>query len=235
MSMGTSGPWPERSLLAQLSEAERHELLSGGTSVVFGRGEFLVRQGEPGQELFLVVSGCAKVTLTADNGTDMILALRGRGELVGEFAVIDGMPRSASVIALNSMSTVRVSQTRFAAFCSQHPVGARIIMQSLTNKIRQTTDFPVAGRALNSRVRVARLLGNVASAYGVRQPDGTVVLPALTQTDLAALASVATSTIERVLREFRQEGILVSRYRQSVILDIPALLRQAAGPQELAK
>lgn len=227
--MVNSVPWPSGSLLARLSEPERHDLLYSGTQVTFSRGDVLLRQGEPGTELFVLVSGCAKVTWMAATGTDTILALRGRGDLVGEFAVIDEMPRTAWVISLNSLTAVRVARAEFLAFCESHPGVTRVVMQSLTDKVRQATGFPVVGRTLNARMRLAGLLYNVAAQYGAWQLDGTVVVPPLTQADLAALAAVATSTVERTLKELRDNGIVLSGYRQTVVLDMDALLAQAAG------
>lgn len=224
-----SVPWPSGSLLARLSEPERLDLLYSGTQVTFSRGDVLLRQGEPGTELFVLVSGCAKVTWMAATGTDTILALRGRGDLVGEFAVIDEMPRTAWVISLNSLTAVRVARAEFLAFCESHPGVTRVVMQSLTDKVRQATGFPVVGRTLNARMRLAGLLYNVAAQYGAWQLDGTVVVPPLTQADLAALAAVATSTVERTLKELRDNGIVLSGYRQTVVLDMDALLAQAAG------
>ncbi len=212
-----------------MSEAEEHELLRSGTRVTFRRGESMMHQGEQGAALFVLLSGCAKVTWTTLAGADTILALRGRGDLVGEFAVIDEMPRTASAMALNPISAVRVSRTAFLAYCAAHPAATRMIMQSLTRKIRQTTSFPPAGRSMDSRMRIARVLYDVAAEYGTRRANGSVVVPPLTQEDLAALAVVGTSTVERTLRELRDDGVVLTRYRQIIVLKMDVLGEWPAG------
>lgn len=188
----------------------------------------MMRQGELGTTLFVLLAGCAKVTWTTAAGTVTIVALRGRGDLVGEFAVIDEMPRTAHVVALDLVTAIRIGRIRFLAFCAEHPEVTRLVMRSLTDKIRQTTGLSAVGRLVSSRMRIAALLYDVATEYGVPQSDGTVVVPPLTQADLAALAGVASSTVERILKELREDGILLSRYRKTVILDMNALLAEAA-------
>ncbi|HXP18665.1 MAG TPA: Crp/Fnr family transcriptional regulator [Streptosporangiaceae bacterium] len=216
--------------MARLSEDERNGLLSAGTRISFGRGDVLLRQGESGATLFVLLAGYVKVAQAAGQGPETILALRGRGDLVGEFAVIDSRPRTASVTALGALATVRISRTRFLEFCERHPAANRKIMQILTDKIRRASDRRTAAHALDSRARLASLLYEVAAEHGVARADGTVIMPPLTQADLGALAAVAGSTVERVLKEFRADGIVLNRYRRTVVLDMEALRARAAGP-----
>jgi len=218
--------WPEHSLMASLSLPERTALLSAGTRVRFGRGEILVRQGEPGGMLFVVLAGYAKVTAAAAGG-DLILALRGRGDLLGEFTVIDDRPRTATVVALGPMAAARIGRARFMSFCDQHPAANRKIMQSLTDKVRRASDRRSAARGADARGRLATVLHDLAVEHGAARPDGSLLLPPLSQADLGALASVAGSTVERVMRDLRAKGIVASGYRKTVVLDLAALRAMA--------
>jgi CRP/FNR family transcriptional regulator, cyclic AMP receptor protein len=220
-------PWPRSSLLSRLSEAEAKDLLSAGTHVAFGRGDNLLRQGEPGGTLFMLLSGYAKVTATAIGG-DVILALRGRGDIVGEFTVIDERTRTATVTALGALTAIRVGRARFLEFCDRHPAANRKIMQSLTDKLRRTSELRAVTRAAGSRARLAQVMYEVAIGHGIPQRDGVIVMPPLTQADLGDLAGVAGSTVERVLKELRDEGIVLSRYRRTSVLNIEALRTMAA-------
>jgi CRP/FNR family transcriptional regulator, cyclic AMP receptor protein len=219
-------PWPRSSLMASLSPAEATSLMQLGTRVNFARGHFLLREGEPGGALFLVLSGYVKV-IRASAGAEVVLAVRGRGDLLGEFAVIDGRPRTATIVALDPLSAIRISGSRFLSFRAEHIAANEKVMQSLTFKMRRASDRSAATRAPDSHTRLAHMLYEVAIAHGVEQADGTLVLPPLTQADMADLAAVARSTVERILREFRDEGILISHYRQTIVLDVAGLRARA--------
>lgn len=219
-------PWPRSSLMASLPEADATALIKTGTPVNFARGNFLLREGEAGGILFLVLAGYVKVTM-ASVGADVVLAVRGPGDLLGEFSVIDGRPRTATVVALDRLSAIRISRSRFREFCAEHPAADHKIMQSLTDKVRRASDRSAATRAPDSSTRLAHMLFEVAMAHGVRQADETIVLPPLTQTDMADLAAVGRSTVERILREFRYKGIVMNHYRQTTVLDVAALRARA--------
>jgi CRP/FNR family transcriptional regulator, cyclic AMP receptor protein len=226
--MATSAPWPGNSLMAALSEPEREALLSIGSRVLLRRGSSMVRQGEPGEMLFVLLAGYVKVTVSADDGNEIILALRGRGELIGEFAVIDGRPRTASVSALEPVVAARISRLPFLAFCAQYPDANGKLMRALTDKLRTATDRRAAARFLDPDARLARTLSELAARHGTPGPDGVVIALPLTQADLGALAVVAQSTVERILRDFREEGIVQSQYRRTVVLDMAALQRRGS-------
>jgi CRP/FNR family cyclic AMP-dependent transcriptional regulator len=216
--------------MAGLSEAERGGLVSAGTPISLSRGDVLLRQGEAGGTLFILVFGYVKVTM-AVTGPEVILAIRGRGDLVGEFTVIDDKPRTATVTALGLLRAIRISRVRFQQFCAQHPDANPKIMQSLTDKIRRASDRRAASRTVDSQVRLAKVLYEIAEEFGEPQQDGLVTMPPLTQADWAALASIAPSTVERAMKELRSAGIVLSRYRRTAVIDMDAL-RAAASDRE---
>ncbi len=224
--MAGSESWPKSSLMAGLSEAECTDLIKSGTRIAFARGDILLREGEHGEMLFLILSGYVKVTMALAEA-DVVLAVRGRGDLLGEFGVIDGKPRTATVVALSALTTVRVSRSRFLAFRGEHLHATDAIMHSLTDKVRRASDRRAATRISDTHVRLAHVLYDLAMEYGVIQADGTIVVPPLTQADMADLTAVAGSTVERILKEFRDEGIVLNRYRRTVVLDVDALRARA--------
>jgi CRP/FNR family cyclic AMP-dependent transcriptional regulator len=212
--------------MAGLSETECRDLMKSGTGVTFARGNILLREGDPGGTLYLILSGYVKVTMSSA-GTDVVLAVRGRGDLLGEFTVIDGKPRTATVVALSALTTVRISRSRFLAFREGHLNANERIMQSLTDKVRRASDRSAATRVPDSQTRLAHMLYELAMAHGVPQADGTVLVPPLTQSDMADLTAVAGSTVERILKEFRNEGLVLNRYRRTVVVDVAALRARA--------
>lgn len=216
--------WPPRSLVAQLTEPERIALLAAGSPVKFPDDGILVLQGDPGDGLYVLTDGMVKVTVAAESGSETMLAVRSRGDLIGEFAVLDGEPRTATARAVGAVSAIRISRARFTEFGQRYPAAQTTITKSLVAKMRAATERHAAERTCGARERVAQVLYELAEDYGDQAGDGAVVIPLLiTQSELGELAGVAVSTTERVLGDLRKEGVIATRYRKIAIRDMTVL------------
>jgi CRP/FNR family transcriptional regulator, cyclic AMP receptor protein len=216
--------WPPLSLVAQLTEPEREALLAAGSLVKFPDDGILVLQGDPGDGLFVLTDGMVKVTVAAESGTETMLAVRSRGDLIGEFAVLDGEPRTATARAVGAVSAIRISRARFTEFGQRYPAAQTTITKSLVAKMRAATERHAAERTWGARERVAQVLYELAEDYGEQAGDGAVVIPLpITQSELGELAGVAVSTTERVLGDLRKEGVIATRYRKIAIRDMTFL------------
>jgi CRP/FNR family cyclic AMP-dependent transcriptional regulator len=217
--------WPPQSLVAQLTEPERIALLAAGSPVKFPDDGILVLQGDdPGDGLYVLTDGMVKVTVAAESGTETMLAVRSRGDLIGEFAVLDGEPRTATARAVGAVSAIRISRARFTEFGQRYPAAQTTITKSLVAKMRAATERHAAERTCGARERVAQVLYELAEDYGEQAGDGAVVIPLLiTQSELGELAGVAVSTTERVLGDLRKEGVIATRYRKIAIRDMTVL------------
>lgn len=216
--------WPPPSLVAQLTEPERIALLAAGSPVTFPDDGILVLQGDPGDGLYVLTDGMVKVTVAAESGTETMLAVRSRGDLIGEFAVLDGEPRTATARAVGAVSAIRISRARFTEFGQRYPAAQTTITKSLVAKMRAATERHAAERTCGARERVAQVLYELAEDYGEQAGDGAVVIPlTITQSELGELAGVAVSTTERVLGDLRKEGVIATRYRKIAIRDMTFL------------
>ncbi|GAA2498987.1 Crp/Fnr family transcriptional regulator [Streptomyces longisporus] len=219
--------WPARGLLGAVSSQARQELLAMGVETRFEAGDVLLREGELDRHVLLLLSGFAKVTARVENGEESLLAVRVGGDTVGEMAALDGAPRSATVTACG-LVTARIWKpaevhSLLARRPDVHLILTGIIAQRLRWANRRRLDF----RGYPAKVRLARLLVELAMAYG-RPVEGGVVLGCrLTQPELAALTGAAETTVHKGLRELRQEGLLETGYGSTVIRDLPRL-RQLA-------
>jgi CRP/FNR family cyclic AMP-dependent transcriptional regulator len=209
-SSGLDG-WPDDSFVALLPEAERDAMLSVGTAVRFADDEILVAQGETGDFLFVLTRGLVKIVVAAETGAETALAVRSRGDLIGEFGLLDYGPRTATVRAVGSVIAVKVGRVAYDALASQHPAVLPAITRYLLAKLRATTERRAAERVWDARARLAQVVCELAEAYGEREPGGAVRLP-FTQSEVGQLAGVAVSTAERVLAEFRKHDAIATTY-----------------------
>ncbi len=218
------GRWPQGSLVASLTERERATLLASGVPVQFDDDDILVLQGDVGDWLYVLTGGMVKVTVAAETGIETTLAVRSRGDLIGEFAVLDGMPRTATARAVGPVGAVRISRAVFAAFGQRYPAALATITRSLVAKMRAATERHAAERTWGARERLAQVIYELAEGYGERAADGAVLIPLpLTQMELGELAGVAVSTTERVLSDLRREGVIATGYREIAVRNMAFL------------
>ncbi|MFD4945484.1 Crp/Fnr family transcriptional regulator [Streptomyces sp. NPDC058239] len=222
-----SEEWPARSLLGRLSPPARRELLSLGTEVRFDVGAVLLREGMNDRHVLLLLSGFAKVMAAVENGETSLLAVRAGGDTVGEMAAMDGAPRSATVTACGPL-TARMLQTGvLRGLLMRRPEVSMALTGIVADRLRGANRRRLDFRGYPAKVRLARLLVELAASYGSSRSGGVVIGCRLTQPELATLVGAAETTIHKVLRELREEGLLETGYRSTTIRDLPRL-RQLA-------
>lgn len=210
--------------MGSLTLSDRAALLAAGTRVQFGDDDILVMQGDIGDVVYVLTGGMVKITVSAETGVETMLAVRSRGDLIGEFAALDRMPRCATVRAVGTAGAVRITGARFAGFLDAHPGSLPAITRSILAKLRSETERHAAERNWGARERLAQVIHDLATGYGEKADDGQIVIPLpLTQMELGGLAGVAVSTTERVLAEFRREGLVQTGYREIAVRDMACL------------
>jgi CRP/FNR family transcriptional regulator, cyclic AMP receptor protein len=214
--------WPPNSFLSLLPDAERAALLRAGTSVRFVDDEILVIQGDVGDFLYVLTDGKVKVLVAAESGAETMLAIRARGDLVGEFALLDAKPRTATARAIGPVTARRVSRADYTEFAAAHPAVTGLIFRYVLGKVRASTGRLAAERTWGAKGLLAQELYGLATEYGEPGQGGVVRVP-ITQAELGQLAGVAVSTTERVLKEFRDRGIIATRYGATEVRDMAAL------------
>ena len=225
VAVTSGGPdrWPPDSFIATLPDAERAALLRSGSIVRFGNDEVLVLQGDVvGDFLYVLTDGKVKVLVAAESGAETMLAIRSRGDLVGEFSLLDSKPRTATARAIGTVTARRITRADFADFASSFPDVKDLVFTYVLGKMRATTARRAADRVWGARERLAQELYDLAREHGVAGSAGVVRIP-ITQAELGQLAGVAVSTTERVLKEFRALGIIATRYGATEVRNMAAL------------
>ncbi len=220
--------WPTRSLLRRLSSPARKELLDLGTEVRFDADAVLLRQGMNDRHVLVLLSGLTKVTAVVENGETSLLAVRAGGDTVGEMAAIDRRAlRSATVTACGPLTARVLHDGALRALLTRRPEVSMALTVVLADRLRWANRRRLDFRGYPAKLRLARVLVELAASYGTPQRDGVVIDIRLTQPELATLIGAAETTVHKVLRELREEGLLKTGYCASVIRDLPRL-RQLA-------
>jgi CRP-like cAMP-binding protein len=107
----------------------------------FGNGEVIFEEGSVGKHMYVVVSGRVEIRMKAGEGEAVVAAL-GKGELFGEMALVDSLPRSASAIAVgDDTSAVEIDHAQFAYLVGQQPAFALIILKALSLRLRDQMEI----------------------------------------------------------------------------------------------
>ncbi|GAA3039093.1 Crp/Fnr family transcriptional regulator [Actinokineospora globicatena] len=224
--MTTASRWPPASLLGGLDDRVRRELLGLGQSIRVRDGDRLLRAGDPATHVYLLLLGWFKVHANRPSGDEALIAVRSGGDLVGELAAFEGHPRTVSVRACGPGVVRRIDREDFLAFLTQHGPALRAVLRAISAKhrwvTRRLTEF--AGYAV--RRRVACVLAELLEK-DLRQHSGSAIPVQLSQAELAALAGTSVPSVQRVLRQFRTEGLVETRYRRVVVTDVPGVTRLA--------
>lgn len=202
---------PGASLLAELPGRLSSDLFASAKPVRLAADQSLFMAGDAGDGCYRIDDGLLKVAMMSRAGSERILAFLGRGGIVGELSVIDGRPRSASVVAVRDTTLSFLSRTAFEAFASKHPDVYKTMVTLLASRLRETDSVIAAASFLPLKGRVAVTLLDLAGHFGQDVGSGRIVIrQKIGQADLAAMAGIARENVSRILNDWKRRN-LVSR------------------------
>ncbi|WP_067226022.1 Crp/Fnr family transcriptional regulator [Streptomyces sp. NBRC 109706] len=232
----TDGPgaarWPANTLLGELAEPARAQLLALGVRVDYRPSRVLMAEGENTGFVLLLLDGIVKATGRAPDGRETLLAVRMGGDLVGELAALDGSPRSATVTTCGPVVARRVNAADFRAAMRDRPAVARAVNVAVVRKLRAATAHRIDLTGCDVTTRLARVLHQIADTYGEPRGRGVELRWPITQPELATLAAAAEPSVHRALRGLRESGVVSTGYRSIRIEDLARLRRIAVAGSE---
>ncbi|MEG3635212.1 Crp/Fnr family transcriptional regulator [Micromonospora palythoicola] len=220
--------WPPATLLGRLQPSTRQLLLSVGVQRSVKEAQVLLREGALESHVILLDDALVKVTVSLSDGRDALLAIRVSGDIVGEISALNGTPRTATVTACRP-STIRiVHRNAFRSFLRDNPEAALEVAGIVADRLRWANRRRIDFTSYPVRVRLARVLWELAVAYGQRDPRGVIIDIRLTQNELATLCGAAEISLQKALGGLRADGIVATGYREIIVRDGEAL-RSVAG------
>src|SRR5215813_5427388 len=204
-----SSPLRSADLLSDLPDRVSAGLLANARPVKLAADEVLFLSGDPGDGFYRLNEGLLKVSMVSPKGAERILAILGPASIVGDMAVIDGRPRSASVSALRDCKLSFVSRPVFEGIAVKHPEVYKHLLSLLAARLRDTDQVVAAGTFLPVKGRVARAMLDLAGAFGNDVGAGRIVIrQKLSQSDVAAMAGIARENVSRILNEWMRSKLV---------------------------
>ncbi|MCD0453601.1 Crp/Fnr family transcriptional regulator [Actinocorallia sp. API 0066] len=214
---------------SSLDPPAREALQRGGRIRTFATGARLLLQGERPDQVLILRHGWAKVSVGDVDGREVVIAVRGPGELVGETGLLNGSPRTATLTALHPVTALSVTRSRFSAFLDEHPHAWRHIYRTASRRLAQSDSRIVALGSHDGAARLARFLLTLAEESGIPEDEG-IRLPPLSQNELGSCVDASRETVARALREWRVRGLIRTRWRRIVVLDLDGLRKHLGEP-----
>ncbi|VAW32033.1 cAMP-binding proteins - catabolite gene activator and regulatory subunit of cAMP-dependent protein kinases [hydrothermal vent metagenome] len=211
-------------LFQGLSSQQLQSLSQDVQSRRFSRGDIIFREGDPSQLLYLVQSGQVRIYVNGLNGSETSVILLGRpGDMFGELAVIDGLPRSATAVALDTTTLYTINRENFRQRMLHNPQLALNFMKELTYRVRYNTRQMDSLATLPISQRLARKLLELAQDYGRIEANSVIIDMTMNQTNLASLIGATRESTNKFLSDFRERGLIWFEYGRITILDADAL------------
>jgi CRP-like cAMP-binding protein len=216
-----------REFWEQLAADEAQDLTTAGRRRDFRRGSVLFRESERTAWVMVLRSGRVKVSVDTANGTEVVLAVRGPGALLGEFSAIDRQPRSATVTAIEPVSALALTLDEFEAFLRGHGRVAVLLMRTLVGKLRDADRKRIEFGAFDTTGRVAARLVEMAERFGQPSPEGVKIALPFSQDELAGWIGSSREAVSKALGTLRSAGAIRTSRMSVVVRDIDALRRRS--------
>lgn len=194
-------------------------------------GAILFLEGDQAHEVLVVLDGDLKVVVGSATGRDVVVEIAGPGSLIGEWAVLDGKPRSASVTAVSPVEVLSIGAADFREFLTSHPDALTGLLLDTIGRLRHQVRHQLEFGAGDAVGRVCARLVQMAERYGeADSPGNNIILikSPLSQADLAAWTGLSREAVVKSLRTLRQLGLIDNRGPDITVHDLERLRRRAA-------
>lgn len=226
--------WPRGTFLALLADSARKKLISLGVIRSFPPSHLLVRQGDPGSSVWLLLDALVKVSAGVENGNQALLAIRVSGDVVGEMAVIDGLTRSANVTTCGRAVVCQIKGAQFVDYLRRDTDASLALSQLAIQRLRWSNQRRLDFAGYETSVCLARVLLALAARHGRQCVDGIDIGAPLTQGELGGLVGAKEGTVQKALRELAARGLVRPGHRSVTIIDVVGLTAFADLPKTVA-
>lgn len=186
--------------LQQLNNVLRRKQFSAGFDIVTAE--------QPGEVVYIILNGTVKIHAEQADGSTVILAILGAGELFGEMSVLENIGRSATVVTLEESTMLWMDRMAFEESLRRMPDMNYNLTRIFSRRLRLANAQIQALATLDVFGRVARQLLAFANEYGQRQPGGMLIPLRLTQSDLAGMVGASRVRVNQVLVFYKQQGYI---------------------------
>jgi len=195
-------------LFSDLTGNELEALSKASTYKKYDKDEIIIHKQDEGDSFFSIVSGRVKVVLADDEGKEFIVGILQSQEFFGELSLIDGEPRSATVVAIEPTEVVTLGREDFIKQFTSHPDIAIKVLRVLGRRLRNANESMESLVFLDVCGRLARILLDMAREDGISSAEGIEIKVTHKRTELASLVGTTRETLTRALKTLEIMGYI---------------------------
>ena len=173
----------------------------------FEAGRNVMTIEQPGETVYVILHGSVKIHVEQGE-RDVILAILGAGDMLGEMSLIDSIGRSASAVTLETSLMLWMDKITFMYMLDNFPPVARNLVKIMTARVRLSDQMIQALATLDVNGRVARQLLAFAEKYGLEKDGITQIRIALTQGDIADLVGASRKRVNQAMVLFKEQELI---------------------------
>jgi CRP/FNR family cyclic AMP-dependent transcriptional regulator len=217
-------PW-----FADLEDAELELVAARSDCRNYPKGSVVFHEGDPGDYLLVIVKGRLRVTLFDRDGQETIIKDFEKFECLGEVSLLDGAPRSATVLALERTEVLRIGRAAFIALVKKYPVITLKMVTRLAAVLRRATEQIRTLTMQDREGRVVCCLMMIALDRGLPSKSRLEIRPRPTDGAVARMIGFSRETVSRAMNELRRGGY-ISDVEGGLIIERRAIQRYWQTP-----
>jgi CRP/FNR family transcriptional regulator/CRP/FNR family cyclic AMP-dependent transcriptional regulator len=207
-------------LFTGLSSGDRGALCTMMIHKRFDAGQTIVHEDEEqGQTFFIILSGLVHVAVMTSEGKNAVLATLKPGDFFGEMALLDGEPRSASVIAAQECELFLLYRRVFLDILQRYPKIAIHLLTEMSKRLRRANRHINTLSMMSVYGRVADVLLQLAKEQGQRISSMIVIPNRPTHRTIAEMAGTSRETVSRILSQLQKKHYIAIDGKKLVILN----------------
>src|SRR3954447_18282458 len=195
--------------------------------VDFPRGHTVFAEGEPGDRLYIIISGKVKIGRRSPDGRENLLTVMGPSDIFGDLSIFDPGPRTSSATTITEVRAVSMDRDVLRAWIAGRPEIAEQLLRILARRIRRTNSTLSDLMFTDVPGRVAKLLLKLAQRFGTQEGDALRVTHDLTQEEIAQLVGASRETVNKALGDFAHRGWIRLEDKSVLISDSDCMARRA--------
>ena len=195
-------------LLSGLSDSQIALVANSSRVRRYPKGSVVFHEGDPGDFLLVILRGRVKVVLLGESGHETTIAVLERPSFLGEVALIDQAPRSATVATLAETEFLQIASAGFLALLKEHPEMAIQVMTRLAKMLRESHEQIRTLSMFDAYGRIVRCLLGLARDRGTSDGNRIVLSPRPSHQELARMIGCSRETVTRGIKILRNTGYI---------------------------
>jgi len=196
------------------------------------RGSYAVQKGDAGEHLLFVLAGRLQAVDLTEDGREIGLSFLIPGDYFGELSIIDGLPRSASVVASEKSLIALLPRSIALALIHNNPLVSERMFKKMASSIRSAANYRSILGIPSAFQRVFALLNQFAKSA----PGGLVVIDKMpTQQEIAIMVNTSRETVSRAIQILLQKGVVEKDLRRLIVRqpeELSKAVNQSISPTE---